>query len=59
EILMMQGDGDKSRVELFISKYGNISEQVKGALEKHAKIPIDVRPLYEIERDIKQIIDKL
>ncbi|CAG8511483.1 6044_t:CDS:2, partial [Funneliformis caledonium] len=33
EILIMQGDGDKSRVALFISKYGKISEQVNCALE--------------------------
>jgi len=32
-ILMMQGDGDKARVERFILKYGKISDEVKGALE--------------------------
>ncbi|CAG8450149.1 17221_t:CDS:2 [Acaulospora colombiana] len=54
EILIMQGDGDKGRVKEFIDKYGSIRKEVKETLERleNEGIPIDVRPLYEISKEL-------
>ncbi|GBC08072.1 hypothetical protein RclHR1_00790022 [Rhizophagus clarus] len=53
DILLMQGDGDKARVEQFISKYGKIRDIVEESLKRleNAKIPVDVRPIYKIETE--------
>ncbi|CAB4484950.1 hypothetical protein RhiirA5_304746 [Rhizophagus irregularis] len=53
DILLMQGDGDKARVEQFISKYGKVRDIVEESLKRleNAKIPIDVRPIYKIEAE--------
>ncbi|CDH51639.1 nudix family protein [Lichtheimia corymbifera JMRC:FSU:9682] len=50
DIMILQGDGDKSAVDAFIGKYGVLSEETKVALERieHAAIPVDIRPIYPI-----------
>ncbi|CAG8579504.1 24144_t:CDS:10 [Dentiscutata erythropus] len=53
DILILQGDGDKKRVKEFVDMYGEVRKEVKDALSKLERegIPVDIRPLYEIERD--------
>ncbi|KAF0401540.1 MutT/nudix family protein [Gigaspora margarita] len=52
DILILQGNGDKKRVKEFVDMYGEVRKEVKEALSKleHEGIPIDIRPLYEIEK---------
>lgn len=37
DILLMQGDGDKARVEQFISKYGKVRDIVEDSLKRLGK----------------------
>ncbi|CAJ0919908.1 871_t:CDS:2, partial [Entrophospora sp. SA101] len=53
DILILQGDGDKNKVKEFVEKYGNINEAQQETLNQleDKNVPIDVRPVYEIEND--------
>ncbi|KAI9318652.1 hypothetical protein BX666DRAFT_2018647 [Dichotomocladium elegans] len=54
DIMILQGDGDKEAVDDFIRKYGILSEDTKKALDRieHAGIPVDIRPVYPIAKDL-------
>nr|CAG8451569.1 1001_t:CDS:2 [Entrophospora candida] len=53
DILILQGNGDKNKVKEFVEKYGNINEAQQETLNQleDKNVPIDVRPIYEIEND--------
>ncbi|KAF9425335.1 hypothetical protein BGZ94_007650 [Podila epigama] len=52
-ILVLQGDGDKSKVKEFVDRYGIISPEVKNALStlEDLGVPVDVYPRYRILED--------
>ncbi|KAF9373662.1 hypothetical protein CPB97_000386 [Podila verticillata] len=52
-ILVLQGDGDKSKVKEFVDRYGIISPEVKQALTnlEDLGVPVDVYPRYRILED--------
>ncbi|KAF9292789.1 hypothetical protein BGZ74_000173 [Mortierella antarctica] len=52
-ILVLQGDGDKSKVKAFVDRYGIISPEVKQALTnlEDLGVPVDVYPRYRILED--------
>ncbi|CAO3616760.1 unnamed protein product [Cunninghamella blakesleeana] len=55
DILVLQGDGDKSAVDEFVKKYGSIEPATRAALDRieNSGIPVDIRPIYPIEKDFK------
>jgi len=52
EILLIQARGDYNGAKRFINKYCNIRAQVRSALNKLKGIPIDIRPIFPIEKEI-------
>jgi len=48
--LMMQATGDYDRVGEFIERFGTISPEMQGALDRLAvTVPVDIRPSYAVE----------
>ncbi|MEE8572971.1 MAG: peptidase, partial [Gemmatimonadota bacterium] len=48
--LMMQATGDYDGAGRFIEKYGTISPEMQGALDRLAEtVPVDIRPRYAVE----------
>lgn len=48
--LMMQATGDYDGAGAFIEKYGSISPEMQGALDRLAEtVPVDIRPSYAVE----------
>ena len=48
--LMMQATGDYDGAGAFIEKYGSISPEMQGALNRLAEtVPVDIRPSYAVE----------
>ncbi|KAI8637371.1 hypothetical protein BD408DRAFT_486281 [Parasitella parasitica] len=50
DILILQGDGDKSAVDEFVKNYGVLHKDTKDALARidDAGIPVDIRPHYPL-----------
>ncbi|GAN06620.1 DNA mismatch repair protein MutT [Mucor ambiguus] len=50
DILILQGDGDKTAVDDFVKKYGILHKDTKDALARidDAGIPVDIRPHYPL-----------
>ncbi|MBM4387366.1 MAG: peptidase, partial [Deltaproteobacteria bacterium] len=47
EICMIQALGDYNAAKDFIAKYGKMPDEVKAALEKVKKVPVDILPIYQ------------
>ena len=48
--LMMQATGDYDGAGAFIEKYGSVSPEMQGALDRLAEtVPVDIRPSYAVE----------
>ncbi|MBT8461544.1 MAG: peptidase [Gemmatimonadetes bacterium] len=48
--LMMQATGDYDGAGAFVEKYGTISPEMQGALDRLAEtVPVDIRPSYQVE----------
>jgi hypothetical protein len=52
ELLEIQALGDYERAGQFITKYKNISPEVEQALGKIKNVPIDILPVYAIEKEL-------
>ncbi|MFK8012870.1 MAG: Zn-dependent hydrolase, partial [Marinicellaceae bacterium] len=42
KILTLQGDGDYDGVEQWVSEQGNISPELKSALDRLTEVPVDI-----------------
>jgi hypothetical protein len=49
EILILEGDGDYSKVEEFISRYGNIDEVIQKTINRLTDIPVDIEPIFPFD----------
>ncbi|KAK9709815.1 hypothetical protein K7432_008770 [Basidiobolus ranarum] len=52
EIMVIQGNGNKSEAEQFLNTYGINREYTQLALKKLANIPIDIQPNFTIAGDV-------
>jgi hypothetical protein len=54
DILIIQGDGDKSKAQAFVDKWAKLGPEAEGVLGriKEGGIPIDVRPHYTVEKEL-------
>lgn len=50
ELLMIEALGDYERAKKLIEKYKRISPQLKKALDKLSQVPVDIKPVYAIEK---------
>ncbi len=50
EILMIQAHGDYEAAKAFIAKYRYISSELQKALGKLSDIPVDIRPMYAVNK---------
>lgn len=48
DVVMLQHEGDVSKVEAFLAKYGVVSQPMQAALAKLDAIPVDIRPRYPV-----------
>ncbi|KAJ2247436.1 hypothetical protein GGI13_005045, partial [Coemansia sp. RSA 455] len=46
DIMIIQGDGDRQRAEVFRDRYGRILPEVKTALDRLRDVPIDIAPIW-------------
>ena len=51
-ILMIQAEGDYQGAKAFIAKYRKISPKLQTALDKLNDIPVDIRPVYSVEKKL-------
>lgn len=53
DVLVLQGDGDKTKAQEFVSRWAKLGSEAEGVLKRIKKggIPIDVRPHYPIEKE--------
>ena len=53
-MLVIQGDGDKSKAQTFVDRWGKLGPEAEDVLNriKEGGIPIDVRPHYPIEKEL-------
>ena len=52
DILMIQALGDYDGAKAFIAKYRKISPELQSALDKLSDIPVDIRPVYTVEKKL-------
>jgi len=52
KLLMIQAYGDYSAAKKMVDKYRVLRPEVKAALEKCEHVPVDIRPVYPIEKEI-------
>lgn len=52
DLLMIQALGDYEGAKKFIEKYRVMSEPIQKALEKVKDVPVDIRPIYSIEKEV-------
>jgi hypothetical protein len=50
EILMIQALGDYEGAKQFIAKYRKVSPELKTALDRLSDIPVDIKPIYAVEK---------
>ena len=51
-LLTIEATGDYPGAKGLINKYNYASEALKTALDKVKNVPVDIRPLYSIEKEI-------
>ncbi len=54
EILEIEATGDYDRAKKFMNKYCLVTPQLQQALDKLKNVPVDIRPVYAIEKILKQ-----
>jgi hypothetical protein len=52
DLLMIEALGDYAKAQDMITKYKKISPPLKRALEAVSHVPVDIRPIYEIEEQL-------
>ena len=54
DVLVIQGDGDKSKAKAFVDRWGKLGLEAEDVLKriKEGGIPIDVRPHYPLEKEL-------
>ncbi|RMH76739.1 MAG: peptidase [Calditrichaeota bacterium] len=53
DILMLQALGDYEGAKAFLAKYRRLSPELKEALSRLDDVPVDIRPIYPIERELR------
>ena len=48
-LLVIQAKGDYKAAKNLINNYGVMTETMKAALERLKTIPVDIKPIYEVE----------
>ena len=48
DLVMLQHEGDVTKAEAFLAKYGVMSKPMEAALAKLEGIPVDIRPVYPV-----------
>jgi hypothetical protein len=51
DMLMLQAKGDYNGTKAFLEKYGKPTPQLREALGRLKAIPVDIRPVYAVEKD--------
>lgn len=54
ELLMLQAHGDYEGCKSFIERYGGMGEDVKQSLARLDDVPVDIEPVFEIERTARR-----
>jgi len=54
ELLLIEATGDYNAAVQLIEKYRNLSLEMQNALKRLENVPVDIRPLYTIERELNQ-----
>ncbi|MCB1037531.1 MAG: peptidase, partial [Acidobacteria bacterium] len=54
ELLMLQATGDYAGTAAFLERYGKATPELRGAIERLADLPVDIRPIYVQEGEISQ-----
>ena len=49
KILILEGDGDYSKAEEFIGRYGKIDEVIQRTIDKLGDIPVDIEPIFKFD----------
>ncbi len=52
DVLMIEALGDFEQAKAFVEKYRSVSPAVQKALEDLKNVPIDIKPIYAIEKEI-------
>ena len=52
ELLRIEADGDYEAAKAFIEKHRFVRPEVRAVLDRMTDIPVDIRPLYAIEKEI-------
>jgi len=52
ELLILEAKGDYDGAKAFVQKYRNLRPDVSSVLEKLKNVPVDILPMYPIERDL-------
>ena len=52
ELLLIEATGDYNAAVQLIEKYRNLSLEMQNALKRLENVPVDIRPLYTIEREL-------
>jgi hypothetical protein len=52
ELLLIEATGDYNAALQLIDKYRNLSLEMQNALKRLENVPVDIRPLYTIEREL-------
>ncbi|KAL1924007.1 uncharacterized protein VTP21DRAFT_7042 [Calcarisporiella thermophila] len=51
DILVLQGNGDKGKVQQFVEQYGKIDEDLERILDALKGVPVDVRPVFTLDKN--------
>ena len=51
-VLMIQATGDYEKAKSFINKYAVMSPSMETLREKLTKLPVDIRPVYQIQKEL-------
>jgi hypothetical protein len=54
ELLLIEATGDYEAAVQLIEKYRNLSLEMQNALKRLENVPVDIRPIFTIEREISQ-----
>jgi len=54
DLLMIEAKGDYKASRDFIGKYRYLPEEIQNALDRLINVPIDIRPVYVIEKEMEQ-----
>jgi hypothetical protein len=53
ELLRIEAEGDYGRASAFIGKYRFLSPAVAAVLDRLSDVPVDIRPVYPIEKELE------